>query len=68
MRGQVGWQLSNSLRSDVAIDALEVTVWNRTRQGQILDGLVHHSDKGIQTGLNRSSRRERHRRPGRLHR
>jgi putative transposase len=44
----VGWQLSNSLRSDLAIDALEMAVWNRTRQGQILDGLVHHSDKGVQ--------------------
>ena len=44
----VGWQLSNSLRSDLAIDALEMAVWNRTRQGQVLDGLVHHSDKGVQ--------------------
>jgi putative transposase len=44
----VGWQLSNSLRSDLAIDALEIAVWNRTRQGQVLDGLVHHSDKGVQ--------------------
>jgi putative transposase len=43
----VGWQLSNSLRSDLAIDALEMAVWNRTRQGQVLDGLVHHSDKGV---------------------
>ena len=44
----VGWQLSNSLRSDLAIDALEMAVWNRTRKGQVLDGLVHHSDKGVQ--------------------
>jgi putative transposase len=44
----VGWQLSNSLRSDLAIDALEMAVWNRTREGQVLDGLVHHSDKGVQ--------------------
>ena len=44
----VGWQLSNSLRSDLALDALEMAVWNRTRQGQVLDGLVHHSDKGVQ--------------------
>ena len=27
----VGWQLSQSLRSDLAIDALEMAVWNRTR-------------------------------------
>ena len=44
----VGWQLSNSLRSDLAIDALEMADWNRTRAGQVLDGLVHHSDKGVQ--------------------
>ena len=44
----VGWQLSNSLRSDLAIDALEMAIWNRTRQGQVLDGLVHHSDKGVE--------------------
>ena len=42
----VGWQISNSLRSDLAIDALEMDIWNRTRDGQVLDGLVHHSDRG----------------------
>jgi putative transposase len=44
----VGWQISNSLRSNLAIDALEMAVWNRTRAGQDLDGLVHHSDRGVQ--------------------
>ncbi len=44
----VGWQISNSLRSSLAIDALEMAVWNRTRTGQVLDGLVHHSDRGVQ--------------------
>jgi putative transposase len=44
----VGWQISDSLRSDLAIDALEMAVWNRTRNGQVLDGLVHHSDRGVQ--------------------
>jgi len=44
----VGWQISNSLRSDLAIDALEMAVWNRTRAGQVLNGLVHHSDRGVQ--------------------
>ncbi len=51
----VGWQISESLRSDLAIDALEMAVWNRTRNGQVLDGLVHHSDRGVQGGFNRSS-------------
>jgi hypothetical protein len=43
----VGWQISESLRSDLAIDALEMAVWNRTRAGQVLDGLIHHSDRGV---------------------
>jgi putative transposase len=47
-RTVVGWQISNSLRSDLAVDALEMAVWNRTRAGQSLDGLVHHSDRGVQ--------------------
>ena len=44
----VGWQISNRLRSDLAIDALEMAIWNRTRTGQVLDRLVHHSDRGVQ--------------------
>ena len=44
----VGWQASRSLRSDLAIDALEMAIWNRQRQGQSLDGLTHHSDMGVQ--------------------
>jgi putative transposase len=44
----VGWQISPSLRSDLAIDALEMAIWNRTRSGQTLDGLIHHSDRGVQ--------------------
>ena len=42
----VGWQASRSLRSDLAIDALEMAVHNRGAEG--LDGLVHHSDRGVQ--------------------
>jgi putative transposase len=44
----VGWQASRSLRSDLAIDALEMAVWNRQRAGHDLDGLIHHSDRGVQ--------------------
>ena len=40
----VGWQASRSLRSDLAIDALEMAVFNRQRAGHDLDRLVHHSD------------------------
>jgi putative transposase len=44
----VGWQLSNSLRSSLAIDALEMAIWNRTRDGGDLTGLVQHTDRGSQ--------------------
>ena len=44
----VGWQASRSLRSDLAIDALEMAVWNRQRASDDLSQLVHHSDRGVQ--------------------
>jgi len=65
----VGWQISESLRSDLAIDALEMAVWNRTRAGQVLDGLIHHSDRGVAIPVDpllRAPGRERHRRLGRI--
>ena len=43
----VGWQASESLRSDLAIDALEMAIWNRQRAGADLSGLIHHSDRGV---------------------
>ncbi|WP_423464815.1 IS3 family transposase [Promicromonospora sp. MS192] len=47
-RRVVGWQVSTSLRTDLALDALEMGLWNRTRSGQDVTGLTHHSDKGVQ--------------------
>ena len=44
----VGWQASRSLRSDLALDVLEQAIWSRSRAGQRLDELVHHSDRGVQ--------------------
>ena len=44
----VGWQTSKSLRSDLALDALEMAVWNRQRAGIDVSGVVHHSDMGVQ--------------------
>ena len=44
----VGWQASRSLRSDLALDALEQAIWARSQAGQRLDELVHHSDRGVQ--------------------
>ncbi|WP_374201356.1 IS3 family transposase [Blastococcus sp. KM273128] len=47
-RRVVGWQLSRSLRTDLALDALEMGIWTRRRAGHDVDGLIHHSDKGGQ--------------------
>jgi len=47
-RRVVGWQLSRSLRTDLALDALEMGIWTRRRAGHDVGGLVHHSDKGSQ--------------------
>ena len=44
----VGWQLSTSLRTDLALDALEMGIWARTRAGRDLSRLIHHSDRGVQ--------------------
>ena len=40
----VGWRASGSLRTDLALDALEQALWARDHTG----GLVHHSDRGSQ--------------------
>ena len=40
----VGWRVSNSLRTDLALDALEQALYARPN----LDDLIHHSDRGGQ--------------------
>ena len=45
-RAIVGWQASTSLRSDLAIDALEMAIYSRN--GRDLSALIHHSDCGVQ--------------------
>jgi putative transposase len=42
----VGWRVSNSLHTELALDALEMAIWRR--QLQDLTGLIHHSDRGVQ--------------------
>jgi putative transposase len=44
----VGWQVSTSLRTDLALDALDMGLWARRRAGQDTSGLTHHSDRGVQ--------------------
>jgi putative transposase len=41
----VGWRVSSSLRTDIALDALEQALYDR----QLSQGdLIHHSDRGVQ--------------------
>ena len=41
----VGWRVATTLRATLALDALEMAIWARQAS---LDGLVHHSDRGVQ--------------------
>ena len=41
----LGWQVSGSLRTALALDALEMALWRRDDD---VEGLVHHSDRGVQ--------------------
>jgi putative transposase len=40
----VGWRVSTSLKTGLALDALEQALHAR----EVADGLVHHSDRGVQ--------------------
>jgi putative transposase len=42
----VGWRVAATLRTELALDALELALWTRRRTS--LAGLVHHSDRGSQ--------------------
>ena len=42
----VGWRVSSSMRTDLALDALEMAIFSRGDRD--LAGLVHHSDRGVQ--------------------
>ena len=43
----IGWQVGDTLRAELALDALEMAIW---QVGDNLDPgrLVHHSDRGVQ--------------------
>jgi len=45
----VGWRVAATLRTELALDALEMAIW--ARSGADLSGLVHHSDMGGQGEL-----------------
>jgi hypothetical protein len=49
----VGWRVATTLRTDLTLDALEQALHARPER----EGLVHHSDHGVQLGFNQSSQR-----------
>ena len=56
----VGWRTATSMPTSLPLDALEMALWTRHREGATddrgrLEGLVHHSDAGSQGDFNRSS-------------
>lgn len=47
-RRVIGWQASRSMRTDLALDALEMAISARRRDGRCIEGVTHHSDMGSQ--------------------
>ena len=45
-RAIVGWRVSASLHTELALDALEMAIWHR--RADDLGNLIHHSDRGVQ--------------------
>lgn len=45
-RAIVGWKVSDSLRADLALDALDMALW--ARRDRLSAALVHHGDRGVQ--------------------
>lgn len=58
----VGWRTATSMPTALPLDALEMAIWTRGRDGHLdadgrLEGLVHHSDAGSQyTSIRYSTR------------
>lgn len=48
----VGWRTAASMPASLPLDALEMALWTREREGHArdgtLDGLIHHSGAGSQ--------------------
>ena len=47
----VGWRVATTLRTSLALDALEMAIWSRQDAPEGLEELVHHSDRGVQPGF-----------------
>jgi len=45
-RAIVGWQVLDTLKTELALDALEMALW--ARRGTLSAALIHHGDRGVQ--------------------
>ena len=41
-----GWRTAASMPTSLPLDALEMAIWTRSRDGETVHGVVHHSDAG----------------------
>jgi len=44
----IGWRVAVSMPTALPLDALEMALWVRARDGESVEGLIHHSDAGSQ--------------------
>jgi putative transposase len=44
----VGWRAATTMRTELVLDALEMSLWRRDRDGADVTGVIHHSDAGAQ--------------------
>jgi len=44
----VGWRTAATMPTQLPLDALEMALWTRARAEQPIDGVIHHSDAGVQ--------------------
>jgi putative transposase len=44
----VGWRCASSMPTELPLDALEMALYTRTRSGEDIAGVIHHSDAGAQ--------------------
>jgi putative transposase len=55
-RAIAGWAAATHKRAKLVLDALQMALWRRDRDGHRPGpGLVHHSDAGSQRGFKESS-------------
>lgn len=44
----VGWRTASRMPTDLPLDALEMALWTRARNGEDVTGVIQHSDAGVQ--------------------